>query len=832
MDLELIRLRGSKKQPGRKVGLLRWRQAQSRVKRVLSRSRKTPPKCLITQSYLMYTFAMQKSLDSTRWWDWPAFFLLLILLQTVTTRLVITDWTSFLYLVRTIANLGCLIGMAMGYSRFQRRTTRWLTFAYMLMILPLQWIRVIDQQASLDEQLSSISGRLFFSLGNFFTRSPIEDPLFFVVVMSLAFWVISSWAGFALVRDQNYLGTVLPSAVGLLIIQNYDNAVPERLWAIALFALVALLLLGRLNYLQNMKSWRARRVFLSPDSRIDLTSSMAVAAGVIIIISWNIPASVSSLNSAVENWNRITRPWREFTQKINNAFDALKSTGGGGSEFFSSELALGTGFSLSDTVMFRVQIPDIPDENHPPRFYWQGRVYDNYQNGKWYTTETTRKEFLPSSDTLVVSTTSGQPHFRFAFFIENSQTSLLYAPLQPTWVSRKSSVLLTNTDADNDVSAWFASPVLRAGESYQVEAAISNPETNELRIAGTDYPTWVTDKYLQIPENFPARVHDLALQVTDGAQTPYEQATAITQYLRREIEYSDTVQKAPNNTDPLEWILFDYKKGYCVYYASTEVLMLRSLGIPARMAVGFAQGEYSPETNRYIVRKRDAHAWPEVYFPGIGWVEFEPTESQPALNRPEPEDTGRSNTPPIPNLTDLENNHPLLNKQPDIQNATPKSTADALTKASLYLLPLLIIFTALIIYFSRRYALPTRIPVVLRTTIERSGAPIPNWIIQWERWVNLSPIEKSFESINFGLRLLEHPMPVHATPIERANALTKLLPKTENQIRSLLDEHQTSLYTSRSADVTQARRAAFNLRIQVLTEKVRYIVEGNPNQTT
>ena len=777
----------------------------------------------------MYTFAMKKSPGSPRWWDWSAVILLLILLHLVATRLVITTWTPFLYLVRTITYIGFVIGVAMGYSRFQRRTVRWLTFLYMIVLLPLQWTWMIDQQASLEEQLNSVSGRWFLSLGNFFTHRSVEDPLFFVVVVSLTFWVISSWAGFALVRNQNYLGAVLPSTIGLLVIQNYDNTVSGRLWLIGLFAFVALLLLGRLNYLQNMRSWQARRVFFSPDSHIDLTSSMAIVAGAIIIVSWTVPASVSSLNAAVENWNRITNPWREFTHNINNAFDALKSTGNRKrTEFFNSELSLGTGFSLSDTVVFNVQVPEIPDEDNPPRFYWRGRIYDTYQNGTWHSRETTQTKFSPASNALVVPNTSGQSRFRFTFSIGNDPISLLYAPSQPIWVSRAGSVVVTATETGDDVSAWFASPILQGGESYQVEAAINNPSGNKLQTAGTNYPTWVTEKYLQMPEDFSPRVHELAMQITEGAQTPYEQTTLITQYLRQQIEYSATVQKAPNGTDPLEWILFQYKKGYCVYYASTEVLMLRSLGIPARIAVGFAQGEYSAESNRYIVRKLDAHAWPEVYFPGIGWVEFEPTGSQPTLSRPVLENQNNLNSLSPSNPIEPVDNPVIPQEQLDEKNTMTESTTEAPLNPSLYLIPLLIIFAALIIYFNRRHT----IPVLLRTAIERSGAQAPNWIIHWEYWVSLSPIERSFESINFGLRLLKNTAPVHATPIERADALVKLLPKIENQIKTLLDEHQTSLYTSKEADAARARQAAFNIRIHVLTEKVRYIVEGTPTQTT
>jgi transglutaminase-like putative cysteine protease len=769
----------------------------------------------------MYTFSMQKS----RWWDWPAIIILFILVGTVSSRLVATDWTPFLHLVRTIAFIGCFIGMALGYSQFPRRIARWFIFMYMLVMLPLQWIRVIDQQAPLDEQFVSVGGRLFASLNNFFTQRSVEDPIFFVAIMSIVFWGISSWAGFSLIRDRNYLGAVLPSTIGLIVIQNYDNAVSGRLWFMAFFVFIALILLGRLNYLQHMESWQARRVFLSPDNRVDLTNSMALAAVLIIVVSWSIPASVSSMNSAVKRWNQMTRPWREFTKELDNAFDAIKSTsiGRGRVDFFRSELLLGTGFSLSDEVMFNVEAPEIPDEDNPPRFYWQGRVYDYYQSGKWLTTKTTQTKFLPSSDTLVASTTSGQPRFRFTFFAGDNPLSLLYAPTQPVWVSRSSSILLTDPEAGANVSAWFASPRLEAGESYQVEAAISNPGVNELKAAGANYPSWITDKYLQLPENFSPRVHELAVQVTEGAETPYDQTMLVTQYLRQQIEYSNTVEKAPENTDLLEWMLFEYKKGYCVYYATAETLMLRSLGIPARMVVGFSQGEYSPESNRYVVRRLNAHAWPQVYFPGIGWVEFEPTGNQPELDRPVEE---QNNIDPLAfNPSGLEDDQ-LLPEPPNPQDQVINPDARTRISPGLYLIPLFIIFAVLTVYFGRRYSIIERIPPLLQSTYERNGLQTPLWIINWGRWIKISLIEKSFESVNFGLRLLDKPMPLYATPIERAQRLTVILPKAENEINTLLDEHQTSLYTSRQADVIRARRAAFKIRWQVLLERIRFIVEG------
>src|SRR5215210_5138603 len=100
-------------------------------------------------------------IPQSRWWDWAAIGLHFILLQTVASRLVATTWTPFLYLTQTFPYLGFVIGTALGYSTFQHRIVRWLTFVYMLILLPLQWTLVIDQNTSLEEQFASLGGRLF-----------------------------------------------------------------------------------------------------------------------------------------------------------------------------------------------------------------------------------------------------------------------------------------------------------------------------------------------------------------------------------------------------------------------------------------------------------------------------------------------------------------------------------------------------------------------------------------------------------------------------------------------------------------------------------------------
>ena len=177
-------------------------------------------------------------------------------------------------------------------------------------------------------------------------------------------------------------------------------------------------------------------------------------------------------------------------------------------------------------------------------------------------------------------------------------------------------------------------PVLQ-GDPYRMRSYIPIPSANQLREAGQDYPDWITERYLQLPSTITPRTLELAQTITQGLETPYDQAVAITRWLRSNIEYSRTIDSPPEDVEPIDWFLFDYRVGYCDYYASAEVVMLRSLGIPARLAGGYARGEYDAAEGIYSVSGIDAHAWPEVYFPGIGWVEFEPTVSQDVLVRPE-----------------------------------------------------------------------------------------------------------------------------------------------------------------------------------------------------
>lgn len=758
------------------------------------------------------------------WWDWTSVALLIVLLQALATRLVATQWTPHLGLMRGFAWMGATVGLALGYSVISQRKARWLSFFYMATLLPLQWTTVIEGSVALDEKLVSVGGRIIFSISELASSRPVEDPLFFIALMSIVFWTISASAAYQLTRRQNFIRAILPSFVGILIIQYYDNALNARMWLLAFFMLLALLLLGRLNFLSEQKRWQANDIFLSPESRSDLYSGLIIAAGALIVIAWLAPPSLMKIETARRVWNQISKPWAEFTDRFENAVSALKSQIGGAPnpEFYGSQLELGTSFPISEELMFVVAAPDLPTGAKPPRYYWRGRVYDQFVNGEWKISAAHNESF--SSETPPTQLTDGAIAARFGFQIGEQPISLLFAPANTIWISRPGAAAHAPNQADADVLSWSASSVLLPGETYQTVTSLSNPNIEELRTAGIEYPQWARDRYLQLPKGFSSRIANLAQEITAEAETPYDKTVSITRYLRDNIRYAPTIPDPPFAADPLEWILFKHKQAFCVYYASLEVVMLRSVGIPARLAVGFAEGETvyrnralreddQPQVS-YRVRKANAHAWPEVYFPNIGWVEFEPTGNQTPLERPHaPRDSEPilGLAPSALAIPDFELDDPSEMKL--LETGLNLSVAQA-QRRSFIIAALLLAVIALTVYLSRRYALPTHVPSLIRASIERGGMESPVWVINWERWTNLSSIERSFESVNAALRWLKQTPPIHATPAERARQLAELLPDTAPLIKLLLDEHQISLYTPRSADVKKARKAARRIRFQ------------------
>jgi transglutaminase-like putative cysteine protease len=265
-------------------------------------------------------------------------------------------------------------------------------------------------------------------------------------------------------------------------------------------------------------------------------------------------------------------------------------------------------------------------------YYWRGATYDTWTGRDWL-----------SSDKIPLSRTEKQPvlptrfglrkRVKVDFEINQSRSDLIYTPDEPVSLTIPYKVFTRGGEpAVQDFSALRAKKPAIPKLNYSVEALTTVASAEELRAAPNDVPDFVR-RYTQVPD-VPQRVRDLAIQLGRPHRNNYNKAVAIEQFLRR-YPYTLDVRPAPPDRDAVEYFLFDLKQGYCDYFASAMVVLLRLNGIPARLATGYVAGKFDNTTNKFIVTEEEAHSWPEVYFPGIGWMAFEPSGYRPPIVRPE-----------------------------------------------------------------------------------------------------------------------------------------------------------------------------------------------------
>jgi transglutaminase-like putative cysteine protease len=177
----------------------------------------------------------------------------------------------------------------------------------------------------------------------------------------------------------------------------------------------------------------------------------------------------------------------------------------------------------------------------------------------------------------------------------------------------------------------------RRGDTYTVAGLVPVLSAEELRVPEqrSSYPYEIRSRYLQLPDELPARVRELAVQIAGDEASAYDKAKAIEYYLRLiPVEYE--ILDVPPGADAVDFFLFEAQQGYFDYHASAMVVLLRAVDVPARLAIGYQldPDAFDRESRQYNLMEAHAYAWPEVYFAGVGWVPFNPTPDRPAVVRP------------------------------------------------------------------------------------------------------------------------------------------------------------------------------------------------------
>ena len=285
---------------------------------------------------------------------------------------------------------------------------------------------------------------------------------------------------------------------------------------------------------------------------------------------------------------------------------------------FADRLDLRVRGELSDDLVMRVR-------STAPAM-WRGMIFDEYDGIAWTGDESEVENWLPSDPfhyPIEFRSLGPRSMVQQTYYVEAEQPSAIFTAGQPEVVWSDGGI------ATDELGALRTPATLSEGTVYSVVSSRGSAPPDMLRLLGHEAPPEQIERYLQLPDELPQRVRDLAQEVTAGATNDYDRVKAIESYLADNYEYSLDSPVPEEGRDAVDHFLFDSEVGFCEQFASSTAVMLRSLGIPTRVVAGYATGDKNPFTGYYEVKNSDAHAWVEVWFPKFGWYEFDPTFAIP-----------------------------------------------------------------------------------------------------------------------------------------------------------------------------------------------------------
>ena len=749
------------------------------------------------------------------WWDPLSISCLIVMLFLASYSLEDTVWVADLNRVTTLALLGVTIGLALGQSQFNAMISFWLGLISSIEFLSWQVVFTSGGNVSWVGKASLLFIRVHDALNQLVRNQPLQDGVLFFIAMAFLFWFLGLFSGYYLTRHGKPWVPLLIAGAVIFIIQLFQPAILRNNLLSAVYVFLFLFLIARLKYLSSHLDWEKQNTAEDKDTYSTINKFAFLLALIIIIIAWTTPYLIKATTSGSKEQLELRDRFKGIWTTAENFFAPFKQKPFYQRGFLGDALILGTGRSTKEDVLFTVTTPS--SDFYRNRYYWRGRFYERYQSGFWQNSGYSEEKVF-ANQTINRNEKTDPKIGLFLVQVFARQFSI-FSPQIPLSINRETTLLLSNNKEQHEVITIMPNRVLESGEKYELNAAIINPFLEDLLAAKSDYPKWVTEAYLQLPEDISPRIRELSISLTQEKTNTYDKIQAITKYLRENFSYADSINDLPlENSDPVEWFLFTNKGGFCTYFASAEVLLLRSIGIPARMVVGYSQGQPLGNGKAYEVRDKDNHAWPEVYFDGVGWIAFEPTPSQPIIDylsggistnsedqlnqESNVQQTAQPNSDRLrPNLWERKN---LENLQEDSGTQFHINTQNL---NNWYLIGIGIAFLLLLLIIIRSNLNGKPIPVVLETKLNKSGITSPIWLARWARYVQLFPIGKAFFQLDLMLILLGYNPNFADTPRQKVYQLQKIIPDGKVYLNQLLKEYERELFGPYQADLVIARKS-------------------------
>jgi transglutaminase-like putative cysteine protease len=575
----------------------------------------------------------------------------------------------------------------------------------------LGWIFIVAGFSRLGYLIASLAAAILSLL--VFTPSPLTSPrvslaallkwlqalpdqttLLLLMGLILMFALTGLWTSWWIFRRRGGLVALLPTGT-ILAVEIINDVSPALVFLTVVWLAAAASVLLRLNFVALKEGWRTRRVPHAADigwtfGEVGIEAIIAILAVAFLILP---PLSSTDISGVLIPGVTHTDAFHPFGIGSGSG----SQSGSTGSVGYSETVRPGSQLTAKSKTVMTVS-------GDSPTFYpyWRGIALAGWNGIQWYELPSTQDvpvrqqpllnahETLPRDDLPPLQRIQVL-HNTFHVLVPPEQMlntvfsggEIMSVDNQPTRVRgimtsvrtplNAPNPALVNVIGDSAPTASFDTvdkivfaKRLQTPYTYTVTEAIPNVDVQDLQAAGTDYPAWLAP-YTTLYQG--GRIADtgrdkeiaaLAELIVRGATTPYDKAKAIESWFieKGRFTYTLTPPKAPSGVRPIDNFLFITQKGFCQDFSTAMNIMLRMLGIPSRQMAGFSAGVLDDKTRQHFVNAIEAHSWVEVFFPGYGWIPFEPTPdgTNAPINRPQtpdqlvaaapvPSDTGTKITP-------------------------------------------------------------------------------------------------------------------------------------------------------------------------------------------
>ncbi|TAJ16643.1 MAG: transglutaminase domain-containing protein [Dehalococcoidia bacterium] len=567
------------------------------------------------------------------WEEWLTFTLLLFLMVPVVGSLQTADWVDEMPSLVAAALWGLCVGWVIAKSPLPGWASAVLgaisAFAVTLFLV-LRTLLLVDpvKGDGWTARWSEFWLRLQDWGKAFMAKDFSADPLPFVVLLVLAVFLVAFVTVWATARWKNPWAAVVPG--GFVLLTNISYLPGQPSFAVVFYVVAAVMLVTRLQYTRAAERWGHQKVQPPDFMSVEVLIVASIVAGVLVMVAWTVPTA--------NNWSPIARAWGAIISPIADQFE-----GSGGvfvgisSKKTVAVHSLGPTFpiqgpvTLDGTPIYRVEAPEP--------MTLRGAIYDEYTGAGWKLSLAAAKPLDLTIEQAEQGTEGSRAQVRrpvktkISVVGEGGPGRRLLSPGDPLAADKPGRVLGAPAAQP---AAIAPDKDVKPGTEYTTVGAVSAAAINTLQDAGTNYPDDIFRQYTQLPPSTPPEVAELTRQVIGNVATPYEAVRRVETYLRGTYTFTLEPKRPAPRRDSVAFFLFDEKAGYFDHFASAMAVMLRSVGIPTRLAAGFVldPSDFDSTDKVYTVTEQRAWAWPEVYFPNLGWVEFNPTPSRGVVARP------------------------------------------------------------------------------------------------------------------------------------------------------------------------------------------------------